>query len=72
MDLFTADPDVADGGTDGLYEEELLAVVGTGVCQEGGRHAPHVAAGDVLVAEVDFDVACFMEGFVDLGELVGV
>lgn len=72
LDLLAADPDVADGAADRLDEEELLGVVGTGVGQERGRHAPHVAAGDVLVAEVDFDVGGFVEGFIDLGESVWV
>lgn len=42
LHFFAANPDIADGASDSLYEEEFLGVVGAGVCQERGRHPPHV------------------------------
>lgn len=66
LDLLAADPDVAHGAADRLDEKELLCIVRTGIGQEGGRHAPHIAAGYVLIAEVDFNMRSFMKWFIDL------
>lgn len=41
--FFAADPDIADGASDGLDEEKFLGVVWAGVCKECGGHSPHIA-----------------------------